>query len=138
MNLMVKLIKNYNKKTPNWESLLNNFNDSVLNKKVIKHKYLGFFVSHNADNIKEVKNVLKNLKLNAAHLYFNVTSLGGTFGKHKDEVDVYFWQVQGHTKWVFENKTILLNKGDLLYVPKGIYHEVIVEAPRAGISMSFN
>jgi ribosomal protein L16 Arg81 hydroxylase len=134
---MIKIFKNYNKKVPNWESLLNNFNNSVINNKLIKHKCLGFFVSHEANQIKEVKNILKKLKLKTAHLYFNITKIGGTFGRHKDDVDVYFWQVQGYTKWVFDNKKIILKKGDLLFVPKGIFHEVVVYGPRAGISMSF-
>lgn len=134
----MKLIKNYNKNVPNWETLLNNFNDSVINNGLIKHKCLGFFVSHEAHKIKEVKKVLKNLKLKIAHLYLNITKSGGTFGNHKDDVDVYFWQVQGYTEWKFETKKILLKKGDLLYVPKGMYHEVIAQVPRAGISMSFN
>lgn len=135
---MIKVTKNYNKNTPSWETLLNNFNDSVLNKKLIKHKCFGFFVSHDAHEIKEVKKVLKNLKLKVAHLYFNVTKVGGTFGWHKDDVDVYYWQVQGYTEWIFEEKRVVLKKGDLLYVPKGIYHNVIAHEPRAGVSMSLN
>jgi len=134
---MIKIFKNYDKKVPSWETLLNNFNNSVLDNTLIKHQCPGFFVSHDAYKIKEVKEVLKKLKLKTAHLYFNVTKAGGTFGWHKDDVDVHYWQVQGYTEWVFEEKTILLKKGDLVYVPKGIYHHVIAHEPRAGISMSY-
>jgi hypothetical protein len=71
---MIKIFKKYNIKTPSWETLLNNFNNSVLDKKLIKHKCFGFFVSHDAHDIKEVKKVLKKLKLKTAQQYFTVTS----------------------------------------------------------------
>ena len=66
---MIKLTKNFNKKIPSWESILNNFNDSFLNNELIKNNNNNFFVSHNAKNILEVKKVLKKLKLKEAHLY---------------------------------------------------------------------
>jgi mannose-6-phosphate isomerase-like protein (cupin superfamily) len=133
---MVKLIKNYNNNVPNWDSLIENFNNSVINKKMIKHRCLGFFVSHEAYQIKEVEKVLKELKLNTAHLYFNITLNGSGFGKHIDDVDVYFWQVKGQCEWIVEDRKYLLNVGDLIIVPKLIEHEVIPLTPRAGISMS--
>jgi len=132
----IKLIKNYNNKVPSWDSLIENFNNSVMNQNKIKHSCLGFFVSHDAYEIKEVKEVLKNLKLNTAHLYFNITLNGKNFGKHIDDVDVYFWQVKGQCEWIIENKKYLLDVGDLIIVPKLIEHEVIPLTPRAGISMS--
>jgi ribosomal protein L16 Arg81 hydroxylase len=131
----IKVYRKYNLKVPSWEELLNNFNNSASNNKFIKHKCLGFFVSHEAYELPEVKKILKKLKLKAAHLYFNVTKVGGTFGKHNDIVDVYYWQVQGTSKWIFEDKEIVLKKGDLLFVPRLVYHDVVAEGPRAGISM---
>ena len=132
---MIKLTKNFNKKIPSWESILNNFNDSFLNNELIKNNNNNFFVSHNAKNILEVKKVLKKLKLKEAHLYLNIC-ISNTFGRHKDSMDVYFWQVQGRTKWQFDNINYTLNPGDLIYVPKETYHNVIPLGPRAGISMS--
>lgn len=132
---MIKLTKNFNKKTPSWEVILNNFNDSHVNNELIKHSNFGFFVSHNAKNIPEVKKVLKILKLKEAHLYFNIC-ISNTFGRHKDSMDVYFWQIQGSTKWEFDSLSYILNPGDLIYVKKEIYHNVIPLGPRAGISMS--
>jgi mannose-6-phosphate isomerase-like protein (cupin superfamily) len=132
----IKLHRKYNLNVPSWEHLLNNFNKSASKNKLVKHRCPGFFVSHEACELPEVKKILKKLKLKAAHLYFNVTKVGGTFGKHNDIVDVYYWQVQGTSKWVFEDKEIILKPGDLLFVPRLIYHDVVVEGPRAGISMS--
>jgi len=133
---MVKITKNFNQQVPSWESILNNFNYSVINKNLIKSKPLSFFVSHDAHLINEVKNVLNILNLKVAHLYLNFAVEKNTFGRHKDNVDVWFWQVQGETKWEFDDKQFTLNQGDLIYVPQQVYHNVIPLTPRAGISMS--
>lgn len=137
----INLIKKYNLNVPSWTLLLLNLNNSINTKKLIKYntKTLnGFFVSHNADEITDVKKVLKNLNLTIAHLYINIIPSSEGFGRHKDNVDVWFWQCQGISKWMFdENKEYILEPGDLIYVSKGIYHNVVSLTPRAGISMSF-
>jgi mannose-6-phosphate isomerase-like protein (cupin superfamily) len=132
---MLKFTKKFYCKVPTWEDILDNFNQSVLNKKLIKHSSLGFFVSHDANKLKEVKKVLKKLKLKEAHLYLNIC-VSETFGRHKDSMDVYFWQIQGSTRWEFDNINYVLAPGDLIYVPKETYHNVVPLGPRAGISMS--
>ncbi len=130
-----KLEKNFNKKVPNWQSILENYNWSLINKKLVKHICPGFSVSHDAHLIKEVEVSLQKLNCKTAHLYIN-TCFGPTFGKHKDDVDVHFWQVQGITQWIIDNDKIILSPGDLLFIKKEVYHEVIPQTPRAGISMS--
>jgi mannose-6-phosphate isomerase-like protein (cupin superfamily) len=130
-----KLERNFNKEVPSWQSLLENYNWSLINKKETKHICPGFFVSVDAHLIKEVKVSLKKLECKTAHLYIN-TCVGPTSGKHKDDIDVYFWQVQGISKWIIDNQIIVLSPGDLLIVKKDIYHEVVPKTPRAGISMS--
>ena len=136
----INLIKKYNLNTPSWTLLLLNFNNSVNTKKLIKYNtnnLNGFFVSHNADEIPDVKKVLKNLNLTIAHLYINIITSSGSFGRHKDTTDVWFWQCQGVSKWIFDNnEEYILEPGDLIYVSKGIYHNVVPLTPRAGISMS--
>jgi ribosomal protein L16 Arg81 hydroxylase len=129
--------KNYNKNILSWDILLNNFNESIIKGNFIKHNPVGFFVSHDAHNIPELKKILKDLNCKIAHLYFNITTTSKTFGKHKDSMDVWFWNCQGKIKWIIEDKKeIVLNPGDLIYVKKHVYHEVIPLTPRAGISMS--
>jgi ribosomal protein L16 Arg81 hydroxylase len=132
----IKFTKNFNMNVPSWESLINNFNYSVIYKNPIRFSPIGFFVSHNANLIDEVKIILNELKLKQAHLYMNLAIEKNTLGRHHDEEDVWFWQVQGSTKWDFDNGSHILEKGDLIYVPKFIYHNVIPLTPRAGISMS--
>ena len=134
--LDIKLIKQYNLNCPSWDTLLNNFNNSVNNKNQIKHNCLGFFFSDEAHTIPEVKKMLNNLNLVIAHLYLNITENGDTYGRHCDTVDVYHWQVQGRTNWKFDDVKYILEPGDLIIIPKGVYHNVQPLSPRAGISMS--
>jgi mannose-6-phosphate isomerase-like protein (cupin superfamily) len=130
-------IREYNLDVVNWTEAFLNYDNSVRNNKQIKFSYPGFFVSHEGHEIEKVKDVLKDLKCSIAHLYFNISIKAETFGKHKDTMDVYFWQCQGVTKWIIEDKDeVILNPGDLIYIPKEIYHSVIPLSPRLGISMS--
>lgn len=134
---MVEFRKGYNTDVPSWETCLNNFNQSVLDNDIIKHRCFGFFVSHRAHTIPEVQTVLDDLALRVAHLYINVTTHGGSFGRHQDGDDVYFWQVQGSTMWTVDHYgEYILEPGDLIVVPKYTYHDVKPLGPRVGISMS--
>lgn len=130
-------IRGYNLDVVTWIEAFLNYNNSVNHNKLISCEHPGFFISHDAHEIEKVKQVLKNLNCNAAHLYFNIATKAKTFGNHKDSMDVYFWQCQGVTKWIIDNKDeVILNPGDLIYVPKGVYHKVIPLSPRLGVSMS--
>ena len=135
--MLVKLFKAYDKNVPDWSTCIENFNESANNNDIIKHHCPGFFVSHRAHLIKEVTTILQRLNLKHAHLYMNVTTRSHGFGNHRDEDDVYFWQCQGKTEWVIEDNTsYFLEPGDLIYIPKNVYHNVKTLTPRVGISMS--
>jgi ribosomal protein L16 Arg81 hydroxylase len=134
--LKTKLLKQYDLNCPSWETLLDNLNNSVINGDDVKHNCLSFFFSDNAKIIPEVKNILNKLNLRLAHLYVNITQKGDTYGRHSDTVDVYYWQVQGKTSWEFDDEKYILEPGDLIIIPKGVYHNVQPLSPRAGISMS--
>jgi ribosomal protein L16 Arg81 hydroxylase len=134
--LKIKLLKKYDMNCPDWNNILNNLNNSVINGDDVKHNCLGFFFSDNARVMPEVKNILNKLNLTLAHLYINITQNGDTYGRHSDTVDVYYWQVQGKTNWQFDDEKYILEPGDLIIIPKGIYHNVQPLSPRAGISMS--
>ena len=132
----IKYIKEFDLNVPTWEDLLNNLNQSILNNEDVKHNCMGFFACFNAHKIESVSKVMQKLNAIDAHLYMNISTNGKTFGNHSDKMDVYYWQCQGETKWIFENKQIQLSKGDLIIVPKGVYHNVVPLSSRAGISMS--
>ena len=133
---MVKYIKQFDLNTPTWEEIFIDLNNSIHLKEEVKNISMGFFVSHNAHRIQKIKVVLEKLKLREAHSYINIVN-SPTFGEHRDNMDVWFWQVKGSTKWIIENKEeYLLKEGDLIYIPRGILHNVIPLGPRVGISMS--
>ena len=134
--MKVEHIQGFEKNVPSWQSILDNFNQCVLNTNDIKHQPLGFFVSHNSDTIPEVKRTMNRLEMKFAHTYMNITLHGGTFGRHNDTMDVWYWQVQGVTQWEFDDVSYILQPGDLVTIPMGVYHNVIPLTPRAGISMS--
>lgn len=120
-----------------WNEILNNFDMSVKKNEFIKNNGIGFFVSHSAHKIDKLKNIMNKLNCNTAHLYFNITTASKTFGNHNDSMDVYFWQCQGKSIWKIENSMdFTLEPGDLIFVPKNIWHNVIPLTPRAGISFS--
>tara|TARA_R110002020_G_scaffold132423_2_gene295730 strand:+ start:135 stop:536 length:402 start_codon:yes stop_codon:yes gene_type:complete len=132
---VTKIIKQFNLNTPSWEELLSNLNFSFIHDEFFEHSSTGFFLTLSAFKIETVQKTLKKLGLQHAHLYINIVN-SETFGPHKDECDVWFWQVKGQTIWEVENEQFNLEEGDLIFVPKGIIHNIIPLGPRAGISMS--
>jgi ribosomal protein L16 Arg81 hydroxylase len=67
----------------------------------------------------------------------NLASSTGTFGNHVDTMEVIYWQCQGQTLWIIDQREQhILKPGDLITVPAGTYHNVIPLTPRLGISMA--
>ena len=132
----VELHKNYCDNVLSWNEIFLNFDLAAKSKELIKHNPIGFFVCHSAWRIDRLKPIMEDLNVDDAHLYFNITTVGENFGNHKDNEDVYFWQCQGISKWVIEDKEYILEPGDLIIVPAGVYHNVKALTPRAGVSMS--
>lgn len=73
-----------------------------------------------------------------AHLYISLSKDARTFGKHKDETDVYYVHAYGEVSFtVYEDgeHNYNLNAGDMLFLPKNIYHAPSVFSERCGISI---
>ena len=132
----VELHKNYCDNVLSCNEIFLNFDLAAKSKELIKHNPIGFFVCHSAWRIDRLKPIMEDLNVDDAHLYFNITTVGENFGNHKDNEDVYFWQCQGISKWIIEDKEYILEPGDLIIVPAGVYHNVKALTPRAGVSMS--
>lgn len=129
--------KSFETDVPSWSEILENLNWSVENKMPLTHFPLGFFASLDAYRIEKVKPVLERLSLIAAHLYINVATDASGFGMHHDHVDVFYWQVQGKSRWEIDcGPTWELEPGDLVFIRTGIGHRSTALTPRAGISMS--
>ena len=57
-----------------------------------------------------------------------------------DKVDVWIWQNKGVTRWDYQNpldveKSCTVNEGDLIYIPKGVYHKANSVTARFSITM---
>ena len=128
--------RNFNKNVVTWNEALENLQYSKNNNYLIKFNPPGFYICTEAHKIEKVKLILKDLKAVTAHCYLNICSQDENLGNHKDDVDVWFWQCQGTTKWIINEEENLLYSGDLIFVKKNVYHNVLALEPRICISMS--
>jgi mannose-6-phosphate isomerase-like protein (cupin superfamily) len=74
----------------------------------------------------------KNLE-NNLYLFFSFTA-GGKSSIHKDTEDVHLIGLYGKTLYIINNKNYILEKGDLLIIPKGVTHRAIGLGPRIVLS----
>ena len=78
-------------------------------------------------------------------MYVDFISKQHTSSAHFDGADNFHWQVQGKTLWkigkvedfnfVGEVDEIILEQSDMIFLPKGIGHEVEALTPRAGVTL---
>jgi hypothetical protein len=133
---------------PTWDDVIQNLNTSIKNKWLVKYLHHYGFVTHNAEIIPSVGELLKYISTidpnvpSSAHCYFSLTDFSHTFGRHNDPSDVFFWQFIGKTEWTVESKngTIIhiLEPNDLLFVPRGMWHNTKPLTARAGISFGLD
>lgn len=72
-----------------------------------------------------------------AGLYAGTNHNSKTFNLHKDlGQHLWVWQVIGDTPWQVGDHQFVLKKDQVLYVPAGVDHCAIPNAPRASISFS--
>ena len=62
---------------------------------------------------------------------------GGGVGPHVDRYDVFLLQGPGRRAWRFENKRVVANPGDLLYLPPGVRHDGVALEPCFTYSIGF-
>ena len=132
---LVTVRRGYNYNTASWEEAFYNLNYSIDKNEIVKQQG-GFFVTHNAQRINGVQDILNDLHLQAAHLYIGIDVPNWGFGNHVDDIDVWSWQNKGVTRWDFQNgDSYTLGEGDLIHIPKGVYHKASSVTARFSISM---
>lgn len=57
-----------------------------------------------------------------------VKLLGEFVWHHHDDEDELFWVMSGQLTMEFRDKTVLINPGELLVVPRGVEHRPVAEA----------
>jgi len=134
----IELTKGFCFEIPDLADLFDNIKWSADNEKSFKTIPNTWARNYDGQMVPEVQKVLERLDLKIAHTYISEKVGSHGYGRHCDDVDVWFWQCHGKTKWLFDNRvSYILEPGDLLLIPANSYHEVVsLTAPRAGISMS--
>jgi hypothetical protein len=88
-------------------------------------------------------------KTNGGGTFLNIVGNGMMVPTHVDDVDSVFWQCQGSTIWqVFLNKddqgrgvepiqTVTVEPGDIIVVPRGVFHGLNPHVSRAAIAFRY-
>jgi hypothetical protein len=140
-------------KLPSWEEILAEFDREYKihletgNKDIFKYQERLGFVIHEMQAIPIVNQILRdisrshNIRQNqrfTALGYISLSSESATYGRHNDVMDVWCWQMQGYTLWKVEGRKMnfekVLEPGELIYVPRGMWHDTKPMTPRAGLS----
>ncbi len=104
-NKVPTLKEKFNLDVVTWEEAIHDYDNSKNKNLFVKESSPnGFFVTHDINYLPRVKKVLDVLGLKIAHLYCNLTTKAPTFGEHTDSMDVYFWQCQGSTYYLFQRE----------------------------------
>lgn len=69
------------------------------------------------------------------HMYVSLLAGAKTFGRHKDTADVFFIGGKGQTQFTIEGEKYIVEGGDLLYIPRSVYHDPKALTPRVGFSI---
>jgi hypothetical protein len=75
----------------------------------------------------------------------NIITSGPSTPKHCDEYDAIFIQLVSTTDWnIYTGKdsetpiqSETVSPGDIIIIPKGVYHEVDIIGPRAGVQLTY-
>lgn len=138
---------------PSWNEILNELDReykihlTTEYKDIFKFQEKLGFVLHECQEIPIVHAFLKEIskthnirnKQNFTALaYISLSSESATYGRHRDVMDVWCWQMTGYTLWKvggkFRSFEKVLEPGELIYVPRGMWHDTKPMTPRAGLS----
>ena len=105
--------------------------------------YMPTLITHTQDNLNDrVREIVQEeakeqYKLNNLHIYSTLLAESFVFKSHKDPHSIMLVQCIGNTQYGFEDgRNIMLEPGDGLYIPRGIYHAPRVFGPR--VTFSYN
>ena len=98
-------------------------------------------VLHNENQTKTVFDTVKEIEkewtTTSCHLYTSFARGAATFGRHNDEVNVLIVGAIGKVSYKFDDGTIhIVEPGDALYIPAGVYHDPDVLSARVTLSIS--
>jgi len=138
---------------PYWQTDINSYPTDII-KEEIKH-YVCYLqdASRCNSNINKLASELEQINNlpTDAHIYFALTTHNQGFDIHNDESHVFIVQVEGETNFKVWDRTadnsiyedilnikpfldVIMKPGDIIYVPKGYWHQAISKTKRLSIS----
>ena len=131
---------------PPWELLLENLAFSSQRQGELGVLANLGFVGYHAQRIPRVGEIRRELQTEcpdtetSAHLFLSMGQQSGGYGRHKDDNDLWFWQLYGSTDWRVEHPegdyVGTLGPGSWIYVHRELYHTVRPQGARAAISFA--
>lgn len=118
------------------EEILNESEDVILhrgamNTMVCEGNYTPWSMRPLAEHMKTTYN------MRDFHQYVSLCGESSTFGRHNDEVDVMIVPIIGDIGYTVDGLgEVFMEPGDILYIPKYVYHEPRIFVPRATLSFS--
>jgi len=74
-------------------------------------------------------------------IYYSFFPYAKSHDPHCDETDLFHWQQVGKTQWIVnedgQEYNYILQPGDYIFIPAGVYHHIIPLTPRIGVSYGF-
>lgn len=160
---MVVQVKNFLNTLPDWQSVINvldcKFNDQSTNRDIHMMHRFGMHLWNTINKsrdiflIKEALPIFNSLNEDdsvaktslTAKISLNFVGNESIYGIHSDIQHVISWQCIGSIEYrIYEKKESLeydsyfMNPGDIIYMPPGTIHQVVVTEPRATILFDFN
>jgi ribosomal protein L16 Arg81 hydroxylase len=132
---------------PTWSEIFEDLENNMIAGRHVRVMNNFGFVTLYGENIPKVLKIKQEIqKLNptapcSAHIYISLFSKSETFGRHNDPSDVFFIQALGKTEWVIEDtetNKFVLSPGDMVYIPKHMFHTPFPKSPRVGLSIGFD
>ena len=134
-NLLSRLVEETDAETKVKAKNLTDVMRGVYQMKNIKNHFKEFVTFF--DFLKKLFNYEDNVS-DEVDLFFSFCSLVGM--PHADPEDVFIISLHGVTTYrIFSDKDmdIVLNKGDMIYIPRGIKHKVLAMTPRVIASFGY-
>jgi len=133
---------------PTWTDVLEDLDLNFSDGSMIKTMKNFGFVTHQGRRMAQVDAICNSIQQHrpqarppSAHVYISLLSSSETFGRHCDRSDVVFVQALGRTHYTVEQNgefEYVLEPGDMLYIPNGVYHTPKPLGPRVGLSLGFD
>ena len=135
---------------PSWQEVLDdlslNFTENAPTSPINVLDDLGFvtYRGERMPKVERIRQVVAKFDTSlpcSAHLYISLMSFSKTFGRHKDNTDVFYIQALGKTHWVIDEDGAHeydLIVGDMLFIPAEMFHTSQPLTPRVGLSIGLD